>query len=98
MVIVGASIVGLVLALALHQHVSVSAELYKQAPCFAKNVRAGMGLYTNGLWVICDIDCNLFDQIKQAGYPYVYYKWEQHNGTKITTMQEDVLLCSDEEL
>ena len=75
-VIVGAGIVGLVLALALDKHCGIQAELYEQAPAFHDDVGAGMGMYPNGLRVIRDISRDLLHQIQQAGCPYVIRRIE----------------------
>jgi 2-polyprenyl-6-methoxyphenol hydroxylase-like FAD-dependent oxidoreductase len=75
-VIAGAGIVGLVLALALHKHVGVKAELYEQASGFQDGVGAGMGMYPNGLRVIRDISPLLLHQIQEQGYPYLFRRWE----------------------
>lgn len=82
-VIVGAGIVGLVLALALNKHLGIQAEVYEQAQAFHDDVGAGMGMYPNGLRVIRDVDPELLDQIKSVGHPYVYRRWEVR----------DLLLC-----
>jgi 2-polyprenyl-6-methoxyphenol hydroxylase-like FAD-dependent oxidoreductase len=75
-VIVGAGIVGLVLALALHKHCGIKVELYEQAQAFHDDVGAGMGMYPNGLRVIRDISPQLLEQIKEQGYPYLFRRWE----------------------
>jgi 2-polyprenyl-6-methoxyphenol hydroxylase-like FAD-dependent oxidoreductase len=75
-VIAGAGIVGLLLALALHKHVGVKAELYEQASGFQDGVGAGMGMYPNGLRVIRDISPLLLYQIQEQGYPYLFRRWE----------------------
>lgn len=75
-VIVGAGIVGLVLALALDKHCGIQAEVYEQAPAFHDDVGAGMGMYPNGLRVIRDISPKLLQQIQQAGCPYVIRRYE----------------------
>jgi hypothetical protein len=81
-VIVGAGIVGLVLALALHKHVGIKAELYEKALAFHDDVGAGMGMYPNGLRVIRDIDPELLAKIQSAGYPYLMRRLEVRKWTK----------------
>ena len=75
-VIVGGGIVGLVLALSLNKHAGLKARIYEQAPAFQDDVGAGMGMYPNGLRVIRDIDPTLLKNIQDAGYPYLYRRWE----------------------
>jgi ribulose 1,5-bisphosphate synthetase/thiazole synthase len=74
--IVGAGIVGLVLALALDKHCGIKAELYEQAQAFHDDVGAGMGMYPNGLRVIRDISPELLQAIQEAGYAYVLRRYE----------------------
>ena len=75
-VIVGAGIVGLVLALSLHTHAGITPKVYEQAPAFHDDVGAGMGMYPNGLRVIRDLSPDLLKDIQNAGYPYLYRRWE----------------------
>ena len=75
-IIVGAGIVGLVLALALDKHCGVKAELYEQATAFHDDVGAGMGMYPNGLRVIRDISPQLLKEIQDAGCPYLLRRYE----------------------
>jgi 2-polyprenyl-6-methoxyphenol hydroxylase-like FAD-dependent oxidoreductase len=75
-VIIGAGIVGLVLALALHKHCGIKVEIYEQARAFHDGVGAGIGMYPNGLRVIRDISPELLRQIQERGYPYLYRRWE----------------------
>lgn len=74
--IVGAGIVGLVLALALDKYCGLKVELYEQAQAFADDVGAGMGMYPNGLRVIRDISPDLLKQIQEAGFPYLLRRFE----------------------
>ena len=74
--IAGAGIVGLVLALALKKELGIKAELYEQADAFHDDVGAGMGMYPNGLRVIRDISPKLLEQIQDAGYPYLFRRYE----------------------
>lgn len=97
-VISGAGIVGLVLALALHKHVGVTPELYEQASAFQDDVGAAMGMYPNGLRVIRDISPALLHSIQKAGHPYLYRRWERHDGTELCVAEEDVLAERDVEL
>lgn len=75
-VIAGAGIVGLVLALALDKRTGIKADLYEQAEAFHDDVGAGMGMYPNGLRVIRDISPTLLGRIQQEGYPYQQRRWE----------------------
>jgi hypothetical protein len=75
-VIVGAGIVGLVLALSLHTHAGITPKVYEQAQDFHDDVGAGMGMYPNGLRVIRDISPDLLKDVQEAGYPYLYRRWE----------------------
>eukprot|EP00980_Cylindrotheca_fusiformis_P016845 scaffold5085_cov115-Cylindrotheca_fusiformis.AAC.10 len=96
--IAGGGIVGLVLALALHKHLGITPEIYEKAHGFADDVGAAMGMYANGLRVLRDIDPSLMRAVKAQGCPYVYRRWERHDGTEIATASEDVLCPEDEEL
>lgn len=89
--IAGAGIVGLVLALALEKEISVKAELYEQASGFAEDVGAGMGMYPNGLKVLRDIDPKLFADVERLGHPYLYRRWERHDGSSVAVGQEYAL-------
>ena len=75
-VIAGAGIVGLVLALALEKHCGIKVELYEQAKQFQDGVGAGIGMYPNGLRVIRDISPELVQEILRQGYPYLFRRWE----------------------
>lgn len=75
-VISGAGIVGLTLALGLKKHIGITPELYEQAPTFQEDIGAGMGMYPNGLRVIRDISPKLLASIRESGYPYLYRRWE----------------------
>lgn len=97
-VIVGAGIVGLVLALSLEKQLGIKAELFEQAEAFHDDVGAGMGMYPNGLRVIRDISKELLEQIQQAGYPYLYRRWERHDGTEVAVAEEKVLAGGDDDL
>ena len=94
-VIAGAGIVGLVLALALHEHVGIKAELYERASAFHEDVGAGMGMYPNGLRVIRDISPSLFDTIRDSGLPYLLRRFGRHDGTEVAVGDEDVLYPDD---
>ncbi|GAX27826.1 hypothetical protein FisN_13Hh067 [Fistulifera solaris] len=87
-IIVGAGIVGLVLALALHQHLGITPVLYEQCSQF-QPVGAGMSVYPNGLRVLRDL--GLLPTVQNAGFPYQTRQWERHDGSVIMTAQEDVL-------
>lgn len=79
-VISGAGIVGLVLALALKKHVGINVEIYERAPAFHDNVGAGMCLFPNGLRVIRDISPDLLEQIRNCGYPLLLRRFERHDS------------------
>ena len=97
-VIAGAGIVGLVLALCLKKHVGITAELYERAPAFHDDVGAGMGMYANGFRVIRDIDPQLLQAIKEQGQPYKYRRWERHDGSLVMSAEEEVLHRGDDDL
>jgi 2-polyprenyl-6-methoxyphenol hydroxylase-like FAD-dependent oxidoreductase len=97
-VISGAGIVGLVLALALKKHLGVTAEVYEKAHEFADDVGAALGMYPNGMRVLRDIDPKLMQEIRSQGYPYVYRRWERHDGTEIATASEEELSNGDSDL
>lgn len=86
-VIIGAGIVGLVLALALHRHCGIIVELYEQAQTFHDDVGAGMGMYPNGLRVIRDISPDLLEQIHLTGYPFVVRRWEVSQRKRLCNMK-----------
>ena len=75
-IICGAGIIGLVLALALQKHVGITAELYEKVSEFHDDVGAGMGMYPNGLRVIRDISPKLLETLRAHGYPYLFRRWE----------------------
>ena len=95
--IVGGGIVGLVLALALDK-IGVTASVYEREPAFHDDVGAGQGMYSNGLRVIRDISPELLERIRQAGFPYVYRRWERHDGTVVAVANETVLSNDDDEI
>ncbi len=74
--IVGAGIVGLVLALAIDKHCGIKVDLFEQASAFHDDVGAGMGMYPNGLRVIRDISPQLLKHIQEAGYAYLLRRYE----------------------
>ena len=87
-IVVGAGIVGLTLALALEQHVGITPILYEKAAQL-QPVGAGMSLYPNGLRVLRDL--GLLQSVQTAGVPYSTRQWERHDGSVIMTAQEEVL-------
>ncbi len=97
-VISGAGIVGLVLALGLKKHIGITAEIYEKAHAFHDDVGAALGMYPNGLRVLRDIDESLMYAVKDQGYPYLFRRWERHDGTEIATASEDVLNEGEDEL
>jgi ribulose 1,5-bisphosphate synthetase/thiazole synthase len=74
-VIAGAGIVGLVLALAFAKQGIAPVHVFEQAAAFHDDVGAGMGMYPNGLRVIRDISPDLLRKVQEAGYPYKYRRW-----------------------
>jgi salicylate hydroxylase len=95
----GAGIVGLILALALKKHLGITAEVYEKAHEFVDDVGAALGMYPNGMRVLLrDIDPKLMQEIRSQGYPYVYRRWERHDGTEIATASEDALSDGDSDL
>jgi len=95
--IVGGGIVGLVLALTLHK-IGVTVSVYEREPAFHDDVGAGQGMYSNGLRVIRDISPELLERIRKAGFPYVYRRWERHDGTVVAVANENVLSNNDDEI
>ncbi len=79
-VIVGAGLGGLVLALALKAHVGISAEIYEQAPKFDDGVGGAIGLYPNGQRVLRNISQDLLMSVRQVAFPYIYRRWMRHDG------------------
>ena len=94
----GGGIVGLTLALALHKHVGVTAEIYERAESFQPDVGAGMGLYPNGLRVLRDIDPALLQELRSAGIPYETRQWERADGSLVMRAEEEVLCRGEEDL
>jgi 2-polyprenyl-6-methoxyphenol hydroxylase-like FAD-dependent oxidoreductase len=94
----GGGIVGLVFAMAVKKHCGIECEIYEKAAKFYDDVGAGLGMYPNGLRVIRDIDPELLKGIQAAGHPYVYRRYERHDGTEIATAKEDELTEGDWEL
>jgi salicylate hydroxylase len=103
--ICGAGIVGLTLALALHAHCGITAELFEQAEAFCDDVGAGMSLYANGLKVLLDIDIrekekdpsrtkSLVQELSNAGIRYESRSWTRHDGTVISVAPESALATS----
>ncbi|GAX12607.1 hypothetical protein FisN_13Lh067 [Fistulifera solaris] len=87
-VIVGAGIVGLVLALALHKQLGITPIIYEKCSQF-QPIGAGMSVYPNGLRVLRDL--GLLKTVQNASYPYTTRQWERHDGSVIMTAQEEVL-------
>ena len=102
-VIAGGGIVGLTLALALKKHLQLSPEqieVYEKARQFHDDVGAALGMYPNGLRVLRDISPKLMNDVKDQGYPYLFRRFERHDGTEIATAKEEALSAAagDEEL
>lgn len=97
--IIGGGIVGLVLALALHEHLNAtSIHIYEKVASLHQDVGAGMGLYPNGNRVLRDINEELLQQVREAGHLYDYRRWDQHDGNEIITAEESALCRGEEEL
>ena len=97
-VISGGGIVGLVLAMALKKQLGIVPEIYEKAHTFAPEVGAGLGMYPNGLRVLRDISPELLADVRAAGYPYMYRRWERHDGTEIQRAEESVLSDGEKDL
>ena len=98
--IAGAGIGGLALALALKKHCGLAGseiEVYEQAPAFGDGVGGGMGLYANGLRVLRDIDPELLATVRSYGYDYLFRRWQRHDGTEVACASEEEL-CSEPDL
>jgi salicylate hydroxylase len=96
--IVGGGIVGLVLAIGLKKHLNLTPEIFEAAHEFVDDVGAGMGIYPNGLRVLRDLSPDLFDAVKNAGHPYLYRRWERHDGTEVAVAEENVLSDRDDNM
>mmetsp|Transcript_11798 Transcript_11798/g.24314 ORF Transcript_11798/g.24314 Transcript_11798/m.24314 type:complete len:360 (+) Transcript_11798:323-1402(+) len=96
--ICGGGIVGLVLALGLKERLGLTPEVFEAASEFADDVGAGMGMYPNGLRVIRDISPTLFESVRAAGHPYMYRRWERHDGTEVAVADENVLSDRDDSI
>ena len=99
-IIAGAGIGGLTLALALKKHCGLEESeilVLEQAPAFGDGVGGGIGLYANGLRVLRDASPALLAAVREAGYPYVYRRWLRHDGTEVAVAEEKEL-CDDPEL
>ena len=100
-VITGAGIGGLVLALSLKKHCGVPAkdiEVYEQAPAFGDNVGGAMGLYANGLRVLRDVSPDLLATVREAGYDYIYRRWQRHDGSVRVACAREAELTDDPDL
>lgn len=85
-------------AMAIKKHCNITPEIYEKATKFYDEVGAALGMYPNGLRVIRDIDPDLLTAIRDAGSPYVYRRWERHDGTEVAAAEELELCDGDEEL
>ena len=86
----GAGIGGLCLALALNKHCGLAGadiEVFEQATAFTDNAGGGIGLYANGLRVLRDISPELLAAVRGAGYDYIYRRWQRHDGTAVPQHQ-----------
>ena len=93
--IIGAGIVGLALALALERHCDIKVNLYEQATAFHDDVGAGMGCYPNGLRVLRDISPDLLGEIQDIGYPYLLRRYEVSFVLGDTAVQLEVVILSE---
>lgn len=87
-IIAGAGIVGLVLALALKQQLGITPYVYEKCDRF-QPIGAGLSLYPNGLRVLRDL--GLLNSLQNAGCHYTTRQWERHDGSVVMTAQEEVL-------
>lgn len=55
-------------------------------------------MYPNGLRVLRDISPTLFESVKAAGHPYMYRRWERHDGTEVAVADENVLSDRDDNM
>lgn len=97
--IAGAGIGGLTLALALQKHCGIdgsSIEVYEQATAFTDNAGGAVGLYANGLRVLRDISPELLAAVREAGYDYIYRRWLRHDGTEVACARESALTDEDD--
>lgn len=93
-VIAGAGIGGLCLALALNKHCGIPAaeiEVFEQARAFTDDAGGAIGLYANGLRVLRDISPELLASIRTAGYDYIYRRWLRHDGSEVACAKESAL-------
>lgn len=97
-VIAGGGIVGLVLAMAIKTQLGIVPEIYEKTSAFADDVGAGLGMYPNGLRVLRDISPDLLAAVRKQGHPYMYRRWERHDGTEIMQAEESVLSDGDKDL
>ena len=89
--IAGAGIGGLVMALALKKHCGLRGEdieVYESARAFRNDAGGAMGLYANGLRVLRDISPDLLKAVRESGYDYVYRRWQRHDGTEVACARE----------
>lgn len=92
--IAGAGIGGLCLALALRKHCGLSGEdieVFEQATAFTNNAGGAVGLYANGLRVLRDISPELLAAVRASGYDYIYRRWYRHDGTQVACARESEL-------
>jgi len=87
-IIAGAGIVGLTLALALKKNIGIKPTMYEKASAFHDNIGASMSLYPNGLRVIRDINPILLEKVRDSGCSYSFRKSERHDGTEYAVADE----------
>lgn len=84
--IAGAGIGGLCLALALHKKCGLAGadiKVFEQSRSFRDNAGGAFGLYANGLRVLRDISPDLLATVRKEGYDYLYRRWFRHDGTEV---------------
>ncbi|KAI8805199.1 hypothetical protein BJ742DRAFT_775377 [Cladochytrium replicatum] len=87
----GGGIGGLTLALALKKNLGITATVYEQAPQFGDGVGGAIGMYPNGLRVMGDISPSLLNALQTAGRPYMYRRWQRHDGSDVAVASERFL-------
>jgi salicylate hydroxylase len=95
-VISGAGVAGLLLAIKLHQ-IGIDCIVYEQAPGFQDGVGGAIGMYPNGLRIVKSISQELLNKIRSAGRNYTYRKWMRHDGTIVATAKETFLINENDD-
>ena len=95
-VISGAGIAGLILAISL-QNIGLECTVLEQAPGFEQGVGGAIGLYPNGLKIIRDLSPELLCEIRKLGRPYTLRKWMRNDGSEVAIGQERFITKFDSE-